>query len=1815
MGSTKTSSTGARALVVSATLAGALLASPALAGIAFVQNVGTGGDATSGTSISVVIPPAGVTAGNTLIVSFAMNPASGTVSCGDSRGNAYVKDADISNGSSTNGVRTVVWSASIATALVAGDTIVITHPTATAKGITVNEFSGVAPSGAFDRSATATGTSAGPSSSFSSTTRQADELLIAAIGVETDSSEAFAAGSDYTALSPGSSGSGGGPNDVTVNPEYRIVSGLGSYMADGALGVSRLWAVALVTYRAGCGNAVLDPGEQCDKGSANSACCSADCMFETAGTECRAASGVCDAAETCTGASGSCPTDAFQGPATVCRPAADVCDAAETCNGSSATCPADGLQPAGTICRGPADVCDAAETCTGAISTCPADVLKAAGTVCRAAADTCDLVETCSGADPGCPVDASNPSCSATPAGAIGFVKEIGNAGDTTTGTALSVAVPAAGVAAGNTLIVTFAMDPTSGTVSCGDSQGNLYTKDADITNGSGTAGVRTVVCSGVVVTPLGTGDTVTVTHPTVAARTMSVNEFTGVAPTGAVDRTATATGTSNAPSSGFTATTRQADELVIGAMGIETHSVAAFAAGASYTALPAGSSGAVGGATVNISVFPEFRIVAVAGSYVADSSTETARLWAAPIVTYRATCGNAVLDPGEQCDKGSASSACCSATCGFRTTGTVCRAAVDLCDAEETCSGASGACPADALQPAGTICRAPADVCDAAETCAGTISACPADVLKGAGTVCRAAADTCDLVETCSGADPGCPADASNPSCSATPAGAIGFVKEIGNAGDTTAGTALSVAVPAAGVAAGNTLIVTFAMDPTSGTVSCGDSQGNVFSKDADVTNGSGTNGVRTVVCSGSVATPLGTGDTVTVTHPTLAARAMSVSEFTGVAPTGAVDRTATATGTSNAPSSGFTATTRQADELVIGAMGIETHSVGAFAAGASYTAVPAGSSGAVGGATANVSVFPEFRIVSIAGSYVADGGTQYARLWAAAVVTYRATCGNAVLDPGELCDRAITTSACCSASCQLQTVGTVCRATTDLCDAAETCTGASDTCPVDTFQPASTPCRAAVDLCDAAETCTGASAACPIDAFQLAGMVCRSPADGCDAAETCTGTSTTCPADGLSPAGTVCRAAADVCDLVESCSGADPGCPADASNPSCSGTPAGAAGFVKQVGSAGDTTTGTALSVAVPAAGVAAGNTLIVTFAMDPASGTVSCGDSQGNVYAADADVTNGAADAGVRTVVFSATVGTPLGPGDSITVTHPTATARAASASEFTGVASTGALDRTTVATGDSAAPSSGYTGATRQAAELLIGAIGIESDQVDSFAVGGTFTALAPGVSGSGASPASNVSVRPAFRVVSTIGSYAAAGSINPSRRWAAAIATYRASASCGNGVVDPGEQCDTASPDSGCCAPDCSIDVAGTVCRAAAGTCDVAESCTGADASCPADTFTPADTVCRTSAGPCDLPEACTGFDSACPADSRAPAGTLCRPASDLCDVQEVCSGASVGCPADALALGGTGCRLAAGPCDVAESCTGASAACPADAKSVAVCRPAAGTCDSAESCDGASNGCPANAFAPASTECRPSTNACDSAEYCAGDDPTCPADIGPVDGDGDDVCDQADRCPLDADPGQEDTDGDGIGDACDPCNNVLSILVSQPVLVLGNLTAPAGSHTFNFRGTLSLPPPLDEIDPAADGLRVVFADAIGEPLLDTTIPASTGWSVNRRRTTWRYRNPLGADGIAKILIRRSRKQPDRIQFVIVGRHASFPMDSWTQETAPSYLPLAATLVLDPPFAMTGQCGEAEFPGPRPAPQCTFRKQGTILGCS
>jgi hypothetical protein len=140
--------------------------------------------------------------------------------------------------------------------------------------------------------------------------------------------------------------------------------------------------------------------------------------------------------------------------------------------------------------------------------------------------------------------------------------------------------------------------------------------------------------------------------------------------------------------------------------------------------------------------------------------------------------------------------------------------------------------------------------------------------------------------------------------------------------------------------------------------------------------------------------------------------------------------------------------------------------------------------------------------------------------------------------------------------------------------------------------------------------------------------------------------------------------------------------------------------------------------------------------------------------------------------------------------------------------------------------------------------------------------------------------------------------------------------------CGDGILDPGEQCDVgADPTGTCCTASCTLVSAGTECRPATGDCDVAEVCTGLLPLCPPNLFKPPQ-VCRPAVGLCDLPEMCSGIGPMCPDDVLQAAGFVCRPSASACDVPELCTGLSIDCPADT----GTPDSDGDGTCDQLDNC-------------------------------------------------------------------------------------------------------------------------------------------------------------------------------------------------------------------------------------------------------------------------------------------------
>ncbi len=531
---------------------------------------------------------------------------------------------------------------------------------------------------------------------------------------------------------------------------------------------------------------------------------------------------------------------------------------------------------------------------------------------------------------------------------------------------------------------------------------------------------------------------------------------------------------------------------------------------------------------------------------------------------------------------------------------------------------------------------------------------------------------------------------------------------------------------------------------------------------------------------------------------------------------------------------------------------------------------------------------------------------------------VTFTSLCGNGTVDVSvsEQCDEGASNGAstsCCTSACQFRSSGSSCRPAAGSCDVAETCSGSAGDCPADSFAPNTTICRGAAGECDLQELCPGNSSACPADAKKAngtactadsnpctldqcngssdlcqhpagnAGAVCRAAAGVCDVQETCTGASTTCPGNGFAASTLQCRASAGVCDVAENCTGSGANCPVD--------------GFASTA------------TVCRPAAGECD--------LADNCPGTgISC--------TADAKKSNGTACTDDGNVCTNDVCN-----GTSDTCTHPNNSAPCSDGVYCNGT-DTCSGGSCSVHAGD---PCTGGGDCNTQCNEgpqtcfNLAGASCTDDGNPCSSDI----------CDGAGACthPAGNggASCRPAA------------------------------------GVCDNPEFCDGASTS---CPAD-SVSGAFVQCRSSAGECDPAENCDGVGVNCPADAKTPSGTPCTSDGNVCTVDE-CDGANDACqhPAGNG---GTVCRAAAGVCDIAELCDGASPSCPADAVEASSVECRASAGVCDLAENCDGVGVACPADAKSTAECRGSAGQCDVAENCNGVSDGCPADAVQPNGTPC------------------------------------------------------------------------------------------------------------------------------------------------------------------------------------------------------------------------------------------------
>jgi hypothetical protein len=226
-------------LIVFVNLA-AVRAVPSSAAVSFVRHVGTA--SCGATSDTVTVSAAGVSKGHTLVIRFLYRGTStGAVTATDSRANIYTVDADAPG----SGVRSIVLSAYVSTALVPNDTITLYHPSGDATAVMIDEFSGIASTDRVDATATASGWSTTPSASV--TTVTANDVLIGS--VVTPNHPPFTEAGGWTSLSGVNTSCGRGVSgNATNHGAFQVTSTAGTHTYAPTMS-DEIWAEAVVAYK------------------------------------------------------------------------------------------------------------------------------------------------------------------------------------------------------------------------------------------------------------------------------------------------------------------------------------------------------------------------------------------------------------------------------------------------------------------------------------------------------------------------------------------------------------------------------------------------------------------------------------------------------------------------------------------------------------------------------------------------------------------------------------------------------------------------------------------------------------------------------------------------------------------------------------------------------------------------------------------------------------------------------------------------------------------------------------------------------------------------------------------------------------------------------------------------------------------------------------------------------------------------------------------------------------------------------------------------------------------------------------------------------------------------------------------------------------------------------------------------------------------------------------------------------------------------------------------------------------------------------
>ena len=270
--------------------------------------------------------------------------------------------------------------------------------------------------------------------------------------------------------------------------------------------------------------------------------------------------------------------------------------------------------------------------------------------------------------------------------------------------------------------------------------------------------------------------------------------------------------------------------------------------------------------------------------------------------------------------------------------------------------------------------------------------------------------------------------------------------------------------------------------------------------------------------------------------------------------------------------------------------------------------------------------------------------------------------------------------------------------------------------------------------------------------------------------------------------------------------------------------------------------------------------------------------------------------------------------------------------------------------------------------------------------------------------------------------------------------------------CGNGIVEPAEECDDGNTTDGdCCSATCAIESSTTLCRPPIEACDAPEYCDGSTPSCPADQVEDQGTVCQPQVGECDIAEVCDGTSQFCPSNEFHDVTVECGDDETECVNQDYCNGAGA-CADNGYKALGTSCGSSANDeCTNPDICDGAGTCQPNHESLGAPCGDSETECTNQDQCNGLGS-CTDNGHKVLGTSCGSTTgDECTDPDTCDGAGTCLPnhESLGTSCGDSETECTNQDECdgagtcadgghkPVDTPCGSGALDECSAPDACD----------------------------------------------------------------------------------------------------------------------------------------------------------------------------------